>query len=63
MRQAKIHPAVMLRKQVIGILFIDDPVTSIDLQRVIICVQEFHKQWKPKINLYKTKTVVFKKGR
>jgi hypothetical protein len=63
MRLAKIHPPVLLRKQVTGLIFIDDLVTSTDLQRVIICLQEFCKQWKLRINLDKTKTVVFKKGR
>jgi hypothetical protein len=49
----------------VGLLFADDlavgATTIIGLQRVINCVKDFCGEWSLKINVAKTKIVVFKK--
>jgi hypothetical protein len=50
----------------VGLLFADDlavgATTIIGLQRVISCTKDFCEEWSLKINVAKTKIVVFKKG-
>jgi hypothetical protein len=52
---------------VVGLLFADDlavgATTRIGLQRAINCVKDFCEEWGLKINVDKTKVLVFKKGR
>jgi hypothetical protein len=50
---------------VVGLLFADDlavgATTRIGLQRTINCVKDFCEEWGLKMNVDKTKVVVFKK--
>jgi hypothetical protein len=50
----------------VGLLFADDlavgATTTIGLQRAINCIKYFCEEWSLKINVTKTKIVVFKKG-
>jgi hypothetical protein len=39
-----------------------EATTVIGLQRAINCIKDFCKEWSLKINVTKTKIVVFKKG-
>jgi hypothetical protein len=36
--------------------------TRIGLQRAINSIKDFYEEWNPKINVAKTKIIVFKKG-
>jgi hypothetical protein len=66
MKQANIYPTAMLRKQVSGLIFVNDlaagTITSINLQRAINFRQEFCKEWKLKIYSENTKITGFKEG-
>jgi hypothetical protein len=50
----------------VGLLFADDlavgATSTIGLQRAINCIKYYCDEWSLKINLTKTKIVVFKKG-
>jgi hypothetical protein len=63
---ANTHPPVIRKRQVVGLLFADDlavGATTIGLQRAINCIKDYCDEWSLKINVTKTKIVVFKKGR
>jgi hypothetical protein len=51
----------------VGLLFADDlavgATTTTGLQRAISCIKDYCDEWSLKINVTKTKIVVFKKGR
>jgi hypothetical protein len=59
-------PPVIIKRQVVGLLFADDlaveATTTIGLQRAINCVKDYCDEWSLQINVTKTKIVVFKKG-
>jgi hypothetical protein len=56
----------MRNRSVSGLLFADDlavgTTTSIGMQRAINSIKKYCEEWKVKININKTKTVIFKKG-
>jgi hypothetical protein len=60
------HLPVIRKRQIMGLLFANDlavrATTTIGLQRVISCIKDYCDEWSLKINVTKTKTVVFKKG-
>jgi hypothetical protein len=66
LEENKIHPPVIRKRQVVGLLFADDlavgATTIIGLQRAINSIKDFCEEWSLKINVSKTKIVVFKKG-
>jgi hypothetical protein len=66
LEETNTHPPVIRKRQVVGLLFADDlavgATTKIGLQRAIICIKDFCEEWSLKINVTKTKIVVFKKG-
>jgi hypothetical protein len=66
LEKASAHPPVIRKKQVAGLLFAGDlavgATTIIGLQRAINCIKDFCEKWSLKINVAKTKTVMFKKG-
>jgi hypothetical protein len=66
LEKANTHHPVIRKRQVAGLLFADDlavgGTTIIGLQRVINCMKDFCEEWSLKINVAKTKIVVFKKG-
>jgi hypothetical protein len=61
-----IHTQTMRNRSVSGLLFAEDLVvrttTSMRMQRAIKSIKEYCKEWKLKININKTRIVVFKKG-
>jgi hypothetical protein len=67
LEETNMHPPVIKNRQVVGLLFADDlavgATTIIGLQRAISCIKDFCEEWSLKINVTKTKIVVFKKGR
>jgi hypothetical protein len=66
LEEANTHPPVIIKRQVVGLLFADDlavgATTIIGLQRAISCIKDFCEEWSLKINVTKIKIVVFKKG-
>jgi hypothetical protein len=66
LEEANTHPPAIRKRQAAGLLFGDDlavgATTIIGLQRAIICIKDFCEEWSLKINVCKTKIVVFKKG-
>jgi hypothetical protein len=60
------HPSVISKRQVVGLLFADDLAVGataiIGLQRAIDSIKYFCEEWSLKINVAKTKIVVFTKG-
>jgi hypothetical protein len=66
LQEANTHPPVIIKRQIVGLLFADDlavgATTIIGLQRAISCTKDFCEEWSLKINVTKTKIVVFKKG-
>jgi hypothetical protein len=65
LNDANIHPPTMRNRNVSGLLFAGDLVvrtTSIRMQRAISSIKEYCEERKLKININKTKILVFKKG-
>jgi hypothetical protein len=66
LEEANTHPPVINQRQVVGLLFADDlavgVTTRIGLQRAINYVKDFCEECGLKINVDKTKVLVFKKG-
>jgi hypothetical protein len=66
LEEVNTHPPVIRKRQIAGLLFADDlavgATTIIGLQRAINCIKDFCEEWSLKINVTKTKIVVFKKG-
>jgi hypothetical protein len=66
LEEANTQAPVTNQRQVVGLLFADDlavgATTRRGLQRAINCVKDFYEEWGLKINIDKTKVVVFKKG-
>jgi hypothetical protein len=65
LEKANTHPPVIRKRQVVGLLFADylavGATTRIGLQRAISCIKDFCEEWSLRINIVKTKIVVFKK--
>jgi hypothetical protein len=66
LEKANTHPPTIRKWQIAGLLFVDDlavgATTIIGLQRASNCIKDFCDEWNLKINVAKTKIVVFKKG-
>jgi hypothetical protein len=66
LEEANTHPPVINQRQVVGLLFANGlavgATTRIGLQRAVNCVKDFCEELILKINVDKTKVVVFKKG-
>jgi hypothetical protein len=66
LEEANTHPPVIRKRQIVRLYFADDvavgATTTIGLQRAINCIKDYCDEWSLKINVTKTKIVVFKKG-
>jgi hypothetical protein len=66
LEKANTHDPVIRKRQEARLLFAHDlaveATTITGLQRAINCIKDFCEEWSLKINVARTKIVVFKKG-